>query len=151
MKTLVKANRSMFPQIPSVFDDLFVGEIFNWPFGKLTGNTNIPSVNVKETEKEYEMEVAAPGLDKRNFKVELDNNILVVSAKKENTTEEKNSRGEYTRREFSYETFNRSFQLPEGMVEKDKISAKYQNGILHVVIPKSVATTLNSERLIEIQ
>lgn len=141
----------MLPQIPSVFDDLFMGEIFNWPFGRLTGNPTAPSVNVKETEKEYEMEVAAPGFDKSNFKVELDNDTLVVSAERENNEEEKNKKGDYTRREFNYESFSRSFQLPERMVEKDKISAKYQNGILHVVIPKSVEATVKPGRLIEIQ
>lgn len=151
MKTLVKTNRSLLPQIPSVFDDLLMGEIFNWPFGRLTGSSTTPSVNVRETEKEYEMEVAAPGFDKSNFKVELDNDNLVISAQRENNTAEKNKKGEYTRREFSCESFSRSFQLPERMVEKDKISAKYENGILHLVIPKSVEVAVNPGRLIEIQ
>ena len=151
MKTLVKTNRSLLPQIPSVFDDFLTGEIFNWPIGKLADSSTIPSVNVKETEKEYEMEVAAPGFDKSNFKVELDNDTLIVSAEKGNNAEERNRKREYARREFNYESFSRSFQLPERVVEKDKISAKYQNGILHVVIPKSIGTTVNSGRRIEIQ
>jgi HSP20 family protein len=95
------------------------------------------------------MEVAAPGLDKNNFKVELNKDMLVVSGQKEVRTENKDE-GNYTLREFSYESFQRSFQLPESIVVKDKISAKYRDGILHVTIPKSTEAQVNASRIIEI-
>ncbi len=151
MKTLVKSNRSLLPEFPSLLDNFITGDIFDWSLGKLTEKSTIPSVNVMETEKSYELELAAPGLDKNNFKVELENDMLIISAQKEKTMEDKDKHGTYTRREFSYESFQRSFQLPERMVEKDKISAKYHNGILHVTVPKSSEAKVNPSKMIEIE
>lgn len=151
MKTLVKSNRSLLPEFPTLLDNFLTGDIFDWSIGRLTETNTIPSVNVKETEKSYELELAAPGLDKNNFKVELDNDILVISAERENRTEDKDKHGNYTRREFSYESFQRSFQLSERMVEKDHISAKYLNGILHVTVPKSSEVKVNPTKMIEIE
>ncbi|HTA83326.1 MAG TPA: Hsp20/alpha crystallin family protein [Bacteroidia bacterium] len=151
MKTLVRSNRSLLPEFPSLLDDLFTRDIYNWSVDKqLTGNSTVPSVNIMENEKNFEVEVAAPGLDKNNFKVELDNDMLMISAHRETRNEEKNKEGNYTRREFSYESFQRSFQLPEDLVEKDKISASYRDGILHITIPKSVRAKVKSSRIIEI-
>lgn len=151
MKTLVRSNRSLLPEFPSLLDDLFTRDIFNWSVDKqLAGNDTVPSVNIIENEKDFEVEVAAPGLDKNNFKVELDNDMLMISAQRETQNEEKNKEGNYTRREFSYESFQRSFQLPEDLVEKDKISASYRDGILHITIPKSVRAKVKSSRIIEI-
>ena len=151
MKTLVRSNRSLLPEFPSLLDDLFTRDIFNWSVDKqLAGNDTVPSVNIIENEKDFEVEVAAPGLDKNNFKVELDNDMLMISAQRETQNEEKNKEGNYTRREFSYESFQRSFQLPEDLVEKDKISASYRDGILHITIPKSVRAKVKSSGIIEI-
>lgn len=149
MKTLVKSNRSLLPQFPSLLDDFFMRDIFNWTEEKQSGNTTTPSVNIRETDSGYEVEVAAPGLDKNNFKVELDNDMLVISAQKE-IKEDRHTEGNYTRREFSYESFQRTFQLPESMVVKDKISARYRDGILHINIPKSTEAKVKSSRVIEI-
>lgn len=152
MKTLVKSNRNrdMLPEFPSVIDELLTGNLLDWPLGRFTGSTTVPSVNIRETDKAYEVEVAAPGLEKNNFKVELDNDMLMISAQKETKNEEKDKEGNYTRREFSYESFQRSFQLPEDMVEKDKISAAYKDGILHITVPKSTEAKIKSSRVIEI-
>lgn len=152
MKTLVKSNhsRSLLPEFPSVLDELFNRDIFDWSFNRLAGNASVPSVNIRETEKNYEVEVAAPGLDKNSFKVELDNDMLTISAHKETGKEEKDKEGNYTRKEFSYESFQRSFQLPENVVEKDKISASYKDGILHITVPKSAEAKVNTSRVIEI-
>ena len=97
-------------------------------------NTTLPSVNVKENVDGYEVEVAAPGFDKNEFNIELDNDVLTISSEKhvENETKEDER---YTKREFSYQSFSRSFTLPE-LVEGDKITAKYENGILRINIPK---------------
>jgi len=94
----------------------------------------LPSVNIKETNESFEVEVAAPGFDKDEFKIELDNNILNISSEKKEENEVKEGE-QYTKREFNYQSFSRSFTLPE-TVEADKISAKYDNGILKISIPK---------------
>jgi HSP20 family protein len=149
MKALVKSSGRLIPEFPSLLDDIFDRDIFNWPVERFSGSSSVPSVNIKETKNSYEMEVAAPGLDKNNFKVELNKDMLVVSGQKEVRTENKDE-GNYTLREFSYESFQRSFQLPESIVVKDKISAKYRDGILHVTIPKSTEAQVNASRIIEI-
>lgn len=137
MKTLVKNNKSLFPTAPSFFDDAMIRGWFNQPFTHNAERGSVPAVNVRETNEAYELEVAAPGLGKEDFKVELDNNTLVISAEKEDKHEEQNEKGNYTRREFSYQSFVRTFSLPERMVEGDRISAKYHDGILHITVPKT--------------
>ena len=94
---------------------------------------NVPSVNIKETPKEFNLELAAPGLERKDFEIEVNNNILTISAEKE--VEKKEGDKEYSRREYSYSSFCRSFTLPE-FVKEDDIKAKYENGILKVAIPK---------------
>jgi len=91
-------------------------------------------VNIRENEESFMIEMAAPGLTKENFKVNIERNRLIISSE---LKEEKNENGDkYSRHEFSYQSFQRSFVLPEGIVDGDKISAKYNNGILLVSIPK---------------
>lgn len=94
----------------------------------------VPAVNVKEDKKNYELEIAAPGLKKKDFNIEVDNNMLVVWA--EHKDEKTKNKRNYTRREFSYSTFRRSFVLPEN-VDVDKISARHKGGVLHIQIPKT--------------
>lgn len=135
MKTLVRTNGNMFPAIPSLLNDFFTDDWFdsslaNW---KSTGAT-LPAVNIRETNDDFRIEVAAPGMNRDNFKVELDNNVLTISSQREDDREEKE--GAYTRREFSYQSFQRSFRLPENKVEGDKIAARYTDGILQVTVPK---------------
>lgn len=96
-------------------------------------HTSAPSVNVKESEKGFELAVAAPGLEKRDFRIAIDKERLTISAQKEKNTEEKNDR--FLRKEFSYESFTRSFSLPEN-VDAEKITAVYENGVLNVTLPK---------------
>ncbi len=138
MKTLVKSNGTFFPTIPSLIDDVFNRDwldssLANW---RVSGAT-LPAVNVMETNDEYKIEVAAPGMKRSDFKVELDNNVLVISSERQDSTDEKDSKGNYTRREFSYRSFQRSFSLPENKVVGDKISAKYADGVLYVTVPKA--------------
>ena len=82
------------------------------------------------------MEVAAPGLNKKEFKIQLDGNMLTISSEKSNQREENNEDEKYSRKEFSYQSFQRTFNLPKDVVDADKIEAKYENGLLHLVIPK---------------
>jgi HSP20 family protein len=135
MSQIVKKS-SIFPAFPTFFDDFFTKDFFDWNdknFAKV-GST-LPSVNLKETEKEFDIELAVPGMKKEDFKVEMQHGILTVKAEKEEKKSEKDKEGNYLRKEFSYEAFSRSFSMPENIVE-DKISATYKDGILHILIGK---------------
>ena len=126
--TLVRTKRNA-NEMPSIFDDFFDFS----PNSVFRRGHNVP-VNVKETDDSYHLELAAPGMKKEDFKIELDENVLTVSSeRKEEHNEEKEN---YTRREFSYASFSRSFSLP-GSVNGDKIKANYKDGVLSVDIPKS--------------
>ena len=127
----------MFPQLPALFDDFFTRDFFNLPSERSSSTYTQPAVNVHETNKAYEFEMAAPGLDKKDFKVELQDNTLVISAQRQNAREDKNEQGRTTRREFSYQSFSRSFGLPAGHVDAPGITARYTDGILHVTVPKT--------------
>lgn len=136
MKTLVKTNGNLFPAIPSLLNDFFTDDWFdsslaNWK----SSGTTLPAVNVRETNDEFKIEVAAPGMKRDDFKVELDNHVLTISSQREENREEKEKEG-YTRREFSYQSFQRSFTLPQNKVEGEKIAARYQDGILEITVPK---------------
>ncbi len=131
--TLVKRNDLWLPDIANFFDDFFGTNTQNNGLSFATGRS-IPAVNIKENDKNFEVEVAAPGMDKKNFKVEVENNVLTISAEKKE--EKKEKKDNYSRKEFSYESFERSFTLPQDVVDADKIKAKYENGILKIDIPK---------------
>ncbi|MCF6268838.1 MAG: Hsp20/alpha crystallin family protein [Melioribacteraceae bacterium] len=122
-------------QFPSIFDRFFDTDIWNWSNRNFSNtDTTLPSVNVKESKDDFTVEVAAPGFEKGDFNIELNNDVLTISSEKK--TESKNEDDErLTRREFSYQSFSRSFTLP-GIVEREKIKAKYDKGILNIVIPK---------------
>jgi HSP20 family protein len=100
---------------------------------------NVPSVNMKETSKEYTLEVAAPGLERKDFNIEVENNMLTISAEKEEKKEQTKESDGYTRKEYSFNSFSRSFTLPENAKDGD-IDAKYENGILTVHVPKAKET-----------
>ena len=110
----------------------------------------LPAVNVKETDKEFVVEVAAPGMKRDDFKVELDNHMLTISSEREDKQEEKDKEGNFTRREFSYQSFQRTFTLPVDRVDGEKINARYTDGILHITVPKKETGKLNTAKKIEI-
>lgn len=133
-----KNNNSLFPAIPSLMDDFFGRDwldssLATW---RSSGST-LPAVNVRETNDEFMIEVAAPGMKRDDFSVELDNNVLTISSQKEDNYEEKDQKGNYTRREFSYQSFQRSFSLPQNKIKGDEITAQYVDGVLHVTVPKT--------------
>src|SRR5690606_11746049 len=133
MKPLVRTNGNLFPALPSLIEDFFTRDLLdsstsNWR----SGGGTMPSVNISETNDEYLIEVAAPGMKRENFKVELDNSILTISSEMESRNEETDSKTNFTRREFNYQSFQRSFSLPENKVEGEKITARYSDGILHI-------------------
>lgn len=98
-------------------------------------NSTLPAVNVKENSNEFQIEVAAPGMKKENFRVDYENGRLTISSELKNEKEEKEGET-VTRREFSYQSFQRSFTVAEEVVNADQISAKYNEGILHITLPK---------------
>lgn len=130
--SLVKRDVEYVPTLSNFFDDFFTRDLFNWPSSSSTG-TSIPKVNIYETDTEFHVEMAAPGMTKDDFKVELDNNMLTISSQKESRDEEEKKN--YQRKEYSFQSFVRTFHLPES-AEAEKINAKYADGILNLVIPK---------------
>ncbi len=122
-------------QRPSLFDKFFSNELEGWNRGNYSNtNTTLPSVNIKEDLDAFYVEVAAPGFDKSDFNIELNNDLLTISSEKQSSEEVKEDE-RITKQEFSYQSFTRSFTLPE-LVEDENISAKYENGILAIIIPK---------------
>ena len=97
---------------------------------------DFPAVNIAENEKNYSVEVVAPGFGKEDFKLKVDDDILTISAESKIENESDDKQREYTRREYSYNSFTRSFRLPDN-VKDDSISASYQDGILKLELPKS--------------
>jgi len=121
--------------LPSFFDNLFSRDWMDWNNTNFSNtNTTIPAVNIKEDNDMFEIEVAAPGMKKDDFKIDLDNNRLTISS--ERKEESKEDQDGYTRKEFSYQSFSRTFTVPENVVNGDKISAKYSNGVLSINLPK---------------
>lgn len=127
--TPVKKNQEW---LPNFFNDLFDN---NW---MLKANSTAPAINVIENEKDYKIELAAPGMAKDDFKIMLnpDNELVIEMEKKNETKEEDKNKKKYLRREFFYSKFQQAILLP-GNVEKEKISAKMENGILSIEIPKT--------------
>lgn len=123
------------PAWANFVNDFFNTDLSDWSARHFSDtNTTLPAVNIKENTDGFLVEMAAPGMSKEDFKIELDNDLLTISSEKKNENESKEGEN-YTRREFSYQSFSRSFTLPK-TVEAEKISAKYENGVLRIEIPK---------------
>ena len=151
MKSLIRTNGNSFSSIPSLLNDFFAEDwldssLSNW---RSMGAT-LPAVNVRETNHDFVIEVASPGMKRDDFKVELDNHVLTISSETENRQEETDKNGKYTRKEFNYQVFQRSFSLPENKVEGGKISAKYTDGILYVTVPKKEEAKVKPARQITV-
>jgi HSP20 family protein len=131
------------PFIRASFPGIFDAEIFEKDF-----SSNVPAVNISENDKSWNIEVAAPGFKKEDFKIKLENDVLTVSAehKQEENAEEKN----YRRREFKKSSFSRSFRLKKENVNEDGISASYDNGILNLILPKKEEVQKESLKEIKI-
>lgn len=135
--------------LPSFFERFFNNELMDWGNSNFSStNTSLPAVNVKETTDEFVIELAAPGMEKKDFKINFKNNVITISSEKEDKKEEK--KDNYTRREFSYQSFQRSFTVPENAIMSDKIQASYNNGILEITLPKREEVKPQPEREIKI-
>lgn len=140
-------KRSDWPTLTgSLISDFFDDERFlrsPWMSGR-----NVPAVNIRENEKNYEVELAAPGYDKEDFDISVDNNLLTVSAERREEKEKKEDN--YTRREFGFSSFSRSFNLPANTNEND-INAKYQDGVLKLFIAKKEGTSGKTRKAIDVK
>ena len=135
----------------NLFDDLFSRDLWNWGLANnSTTNTTLPAVNIRETTENFEVEMAAPGMNKEDFKIELEGNELRINSEKQQENEMKEGE-RYTRREFSYQSFQRSFTLPKEVVDVEQINAKYENGVLRLLIPKKEEAKQKPPRMIEIK
>ncbi len=140
---LVKKHSNYLPTLVSDFwgEDLFPSFLSDQEWS-LT-----PAVNIIEDEKEFKIEVAAPGLQKEDFKVHVEKNVLEISAEKENKTETSDKK--YLRREFSYTQFKRTFSLPS-YVDTEKIKATQKDGVLIVEVPKKDEAKVNPKKQIAV-
>jgi len=129
---MIPMLRSRGSSIPSLVDTFF-GDDFLSNFFDNTNLGTVPAVNIIESKDDFAIEVAAPGLEKKDFNVDVHNNVLTISSQKEFKDEQRDEK--VMRREFSYTAFKRSFSLPDG-ADSDKIKASYKDGILTVTIPK---------------
>ena len=150
------SNKALLSRRPfgltSTFSDLFQpwDEWFNdGAFGK---SLTLPSVNISESPNSFSLDVAAPGLHKSDFKIDVNGNILTISAQKEESKEDKKDEKDekYTRKEYNYSSFSRSFTLPEE-VKQDKIEATYDGGILKLTLPKNEKTDQKNHKAIAVK
>ena len=145
--SLMKRNDFM-PSWSNFFNDFFDKDLLSWSNKHFSDtNTTLPAVNIKEDDDGFEVEMAVPGMTKKDFKINLENNMLCISSEKKMEGERKE--GNYSRKEFSYQSFSRSFALPQS-VDEGKINAKYENGILCLSIPKKEEAKPKPPRMIDI-
>jgi HSP20 family protein len=137
-------NRSLMPST-SLFDEFLN---LNWPSSDLFNmkglTKGIPAANIKEEEKEFQIELAIPGFTKRDVHVNLDENVLQIFGE----TEEKSEKDDenYARKEFSYNSFKRSFVIPDS-IDKDKIEAECKEGILRIMLPKKESSSRETKEI----
>jgi HSP20 family protein len=139
--SLIKRNDVLFPSL--------MNEIFkpDWFGGIENHRKALPAVNIKENEKDFELELSVPGRSKEDFNIEIDDNILTISS--EVKTDSNESQNNYTRREFVYSSFKRAFTMPES-IDSEKIKASYEEGILKFNLPKKEEALPKPKRLIEL-
>ncbi|PRZ22886.1 Hsp20/alpha crystallin family protein [Flavobacterium granuli] len=150
MEAIVKRN-GFVPIVNTLFDDFLSRDLMDWNgknFSSLGGN--LPSVNLKETDKKIEVELAAPGLKKEDFKIEIDNNMLCISSEKKEEKEENSKKDNYYRKEFNYQSFSRAFSLPD-YADENNVNANYKDGILHLEIAKKEGATNKSAKTIAVK
>ncbi len=143
--TIVKRNNSVFP---SIWNDFFNDDFFkNTGLSETSATT--PAVNIKENEEKYTIELAAPGKKKDDFNIKLDQNLLTISSEEKSESTEEKKDENYTRREYRYSSFSRSFTLPDA-ADNEKISDHYKDGVLSIEINKKEEAKVKPTRFIEI-
>lgn len=132
---LVKRTQNDY--LPGFTNGLLFKDLIDWPQIKNYSKENkFPAVNVKEAEKHFFVELAAPGLKKDDFSIELENDVLTISYTKKEEQKADRENSVYSLKEFSLNSFKRSFGLPENQINSEKIEAKYEDGVLNILLPK---------------
>lgn len=139
MTTLVKSNA--FPLLRSLMEDFFNTDVFSKPF--ITAEF-LPAVNIRDEENSYELEMSVPGFKKDDFKITSEDGVLTISA--ETSSEHKEEKKNYTRKEFSSSSFSRSFSLPDN-IEDDDVKASYKDGLLKLSLKKSFKALHNKKEI----
>lgn len=135
----IKEDLNMLPvfsrrsSMPAIVDDFFGRDMLSNLFDDFQTGISVPAVNIIEGKEDFRIEVAAPGLDKKDFTIDVKNNVLFITSEKHREDEQNGEK--YMRREFSYNSFRRSFSLPNS-VDSDKIRAAHKDGVLSIQIPK---------------
>jgi HSP20 family protein len=137
--------RKQPPFFPSLIDD-FINT--DWNLKVPSFSSTVPAVNIKELDSQFEIELAVPGMKKDDFEIEVEDGVLSISSTQEE--EQVNEKGKFTRREFSYSSFRRSFTLPDS-VDPTKIDATYKEGVLLVLLPKHKEAQPQPKKLIKIR
>ena len=137
--------RKQPPFFPSLIDD-FINTDWNLKVPSFSGT--VPAVNIKELDSQFEIELAVPGMNKDDFEIEVEDGVLSISSTQEE--EQVNEKGKFTRREFSYSSFRRSFTIPDS-VDPTKIDATYKEGVLLVLLPKHKEAQPQPKKLIKIR
>jgi HSP20 family protein len=141
--TLLKLSNKNVPSLsnwdasfPSIFNRFFDGDWMDWRNSNFADvNSTLPAVNILENENDFQIELAVPGLKKEDFKIDFDNGSLIISSE---IKDEKESKAQnFTRKEFSYKSFQRTFSIPKNLINHDKIAASYENGLLKITLPKA--------------
>jgi HSP20 family protein len=136
---------SQSSSLPALFNNFF--KPWNEWFEGYNRQINIPAVNIAEEKDRFLISLAAPGLKKEDFKIDVNGQLLTISSEKE--SEQENKDASYTRREYSYSSFSRSFTLPDE-VNQDQIEARYENGILQLILPLKADTKKNEAKQISV-
>ncbi|RMG83496.1 MAG: Hsp20/alpha crystallin family protein [Bacteroidetes bacterium] len=147
---LMNRSASLLPGVPRFFDDFFTRDWFDWNANNFSlTNTTIPAVNILETNDDYIVEMAVPGMSKKDFHIEVKDNVLTISSEhKEETEDTDNNR--WLLREFSYQSFQRSFRLNNDVVDDAHIKATYKDGMLRLTIPKKEEAKVKPPKLIAV-
>lgn len=141
--SLIRLNdRRLFPNVNSLFDGFFNDDIN--VLSPISNAMSLPAVNVIENDESYVMELAAPGKAKKDFDIKIDKGLINISSEESEEHESENKN--YTRKEYSYQSFNRSFNLPDE-VKEDEINASYKDGILTIVMPKKDVVVSTSKSI----
>jgi HSP20 family protein len=125
----------------------YMSDFFNDDFFPVSSKTTLPAVNIREDDKGYVLDLAIPGMDKKDLKIDVNEDVLTISSEVKNESEEKNDG--YKRKEFSYSAFSRSFYIPEN-ADREKIGANYKDGVLSVTLPKQMEEKNKISKTIEI-
>ena len=148
MNSLIK-NSGMSP-IASIFDEFMSRDLMDWSDKNFSAiGSSLPSANLKETDNKIEVELAAPGMKKNDFNVEIENHMLTISSEKKEEKEKKRKKDNYYRKEFNYQSFSRSFSLPD-YADENSVKANYKDGILDIDIAKKEAPQKSAAKKIAI-